>query len=66
LSAPQPVLALFKVFSSSNDCNDSAASDKGKKQKGAAQQPLNQPGVKVDVVADNGRSWIRVNTCVLF
>ncbi len=54
---------MFKVFFSSND---SAANDKGKKQKGAAQQPPNQPGVKVDVVADNGRSWIRVNTCVLF
>ena len=29
------------------------------------QRRLIQNGVKVDVVADNGRRWIRVNTCVV-
>lgn len=48
LSAPPPIVAVGKIFESPD----------GKKKKGAA----GSGGIKVDVVADEGRKWIRVNT----
>ncbi|KAH9958097.1 hypothetical protein BGW80DRAFT_1377489 [Lactifluus volemus] len=48
LSSPPPILAIGK-----------SAHVKGKKQ---PQNSAKSTGVKVDVVADNGHTWIRVNT----
>lgn len=52
--APPPVTAIWAAFSESG--------------KAVAQRRRGHPkedGVKVDVVADGGRKWIRVNTYVV-
>ncbi|KAG6890487.1 hypothetical protein C0992_000979 [Termitomyces sp. T32_za158] len=51
ICAPAPVSAVFKSFSLSGPSGDT-------RQRGA-QRP---PSAKVDVVADGGKRWIRVNT----
>ncbi|KAH9947792.1 hypothetical protein B0H21DRAFT_852125 [Amylocystis lapponica] len=51
LSAPQPVVAIWKTY----DNSDLA-------QQPHRRGPQKPPGVKVDIVADHGRRWIRVNT----
>ncbi|KAF8802371.1 hypothetical protein BYT27DRAFT_7226460 [Phlegmacium glaucopus] len=51
LCAPAPIVSVFKTFL----INTSASDTDGSRN----QRP---PGAKVDVVADNGRRWIRVNT----
>ncbi|KAF8884227.1 hypothetical protein CPB84DRAFT_1850760 [Gymnopilus junonius] len=55
--APPLVVSVFKTFSV--NASASTSSDKGKGRNEQQRQP---PGVKVDIVADNGRRWIRVNT----
>ncbi|TFY81102.1 hypothetical protein EWM64_g2915 [Hericium alpestre] len=53
LRAPQPIVAIGRTFFTKNE--------KGKSNvKKSGARPT--PGVKVDVVADNGKTWIRVNT----
>ncbi|KAG2007330.1 hypothetical protein CC2G_015028 [Coprinopsis cinerea AmutBmut pab1-1] len=56
LCAPPPVISIFKTF----------LFDPGSKPAGSAQRKMGlgvrAPGAKVDVVADNGRRWIRINT----
>lgn len=49
--APPPVTAIWRTYV---DGKEAIA-----RRKRGSQKP---PGVKVDVVADNGRRWIRVNT----
>ncbi|KAI0050264.1 hypothetical protein FA95DRAFT_1487539 [Auriscalpium vulgare] len=64
ICASPPIIALGKTFFESNraqaqngDANGGAK--KGKKRAANQSKPT---GVKVDVVADNGGTWIRVNT----
>lgn len=52
LSAPPPIVAVGKVFE---------PLDHSGKRKSAAGS-VRPGGIKVDVVADEGRKWIRVNT----
>ncbi|KAI0058363.1 hypothetical protein BV25DRAFT_1810916 [Artomyces pyxidatus] len=54
LLAPTPVLAVGKSFTNPDD-----ALAKKPRVRGQATKPT---GVKVDIIADNGRTWIRVNT----
>ncbi|KAF9472705.1 hypothetical protein BDN70DRAFT_818263 [Pholiota conissans] len=49
--APPPTVSIFKTFHVAN------LEKSGKKF-----EKITVPGVKVDVVAENGRRWIRVNT----
>ncbi|KDQ56903.1 hypothetical protein JAAARDRAFT_194847 [Jaapia argillacea MUCL 33604] len=63
--APQPVLGICQTFSLAADCGQDhgiplATANKEKKVK--TKRPVKPVGVKVDVVADGGRKWIRVNT----
>ncbi|CCL99066.1 uncharacterized protein FIBRA_01078 [Fibroporia radiculosa] len=51
LLAPQPITTVWRTY---HDNSKPAAS-----RTRGSQKP---PGIKVDVVADNGRRWIRVNT----
>lgn len=53
MCAPPPTVSIFTTF------HATTVEKSGKK----GEKNL-VPGVKVDVVADNGRRWIRVNTCV--
>lgn len=55
LCAPHPVLSIFKSFSSLP--NHAHIAQRSRKEQGSKQQT-----VKIDVVADNGRKWIRINT----
>lgn len=60
LTAPPPVVGIWSTFPDpgGRSTADDGATELGKKkQKG-------QQDVKVDVVADGGLSWIRVNTLV--
>ncbi|KAF9045111.1 hypothetical protein BJ165DRAFT_1475293 [Panaeolus papilionaceus] len=63
LCAPQPVVNIFKTFleSPSGDPRQDAGVSTGKAKRitGGKRHP---PAAKVDVVADGGRRWIRVNT----
>ncbi|KAK7063653.1 hypothetical protein R3P38DRAFT_2756529 [Favolaschia claudopus] len=52
LSAPPPVVSVFKFLQLNGPATDR------RHQKGAKRPP----STKVDVVADNGRRWIRINT----
>ncbi|CAA7269905.1 unnamed protein product [Cyclocybe aegerita] len=56
LCAPAPIASVFKTFQLKPS---STPSDKSLKRTAHQQRP---PGAKVDVVGDNGRLWIRVNT----
>jgi hypothetical protein len=60
LSSPPPILAIGKTFCQRPQKD---AHVKGKKQ-ARRQNSAKSTGVKVDVVADNGHTWIRVNTYV--
>ena len=53
MRAPQPVVAVDKVFK---------LKATEKQRHGAAKGANRDVGTKVDVVAENGRKWIRVNT----
>ncbi|EMD37000.1 hypothetical protein CERSUDRAFT_95271 [Gelatoporia subvermispora B] len=53
LCAPAPVTAIWQTFPDPAQVQGKATRKRG------SQKP---PGVKVDVVADGGRRWIRVNT----
>ena len=53
MRAPQPVVAVDKVFKLTTTENQ---------RHGAAKGVRKDVGTKVDVVAENGRKWIRVNT----
>ncbi|KAI9446081.1 hypothetical protein H4582DRAFT_2163561 [Lactarius indigo] len=64
LSSPLPIVAIGKTFSE-NSKNTTATDVKGRKQPEAHTQKPDQhksAGIKVDVVADNGHTWIQVNT----
>ncbi|KAJ7917142.1 hypothetical protein B0H13DRAFT_340825 [Mycena leptocephala] len=53
LCAAPPIVSVFKFL----QLNPSDGADRGRERKG--RRP---PSTKVDVVADNGRRWIRINT----
>ncbi|KAF8204190.1 hypothetical protein K438DRAFT_1428468, partial [Mycena galopus ATCC 62051] len=53
LAAPPPIVSVFKFL----QLNPSEGTDR-RSQKGARRPP----STKVDVVAENGRRWIRINT----
>ncbi|PPQ73273.1 hypothetical protein CVT24_009928 [Panaeolus cyanescens] len=62
LCAPQPVVDIFKTFletPAGNAAEETAHIAKAKRVTGGKRHP---PAAKVDVVADGGRRWIRVNT----
>ncbi|KAF5325349.1 hypothetical protein D9619_009615 [Psilocybe cf. subviscida] len=58
LTAPPPTVSVFKTFPLQPASKSATDKEKFKKKN----DPGHPPGVKVDVVADNGRCWIRVNT----
>ncbi|KAF9530536.1 hypothetical protein CPB83DRAFT_850497 [Crepidotus variabilis] len=59
LCAPPPLVSVFKTFL----LNPSDQPQEKPKLKGKEKQKeKNPPGAKVDIIADNGRRWIRVNT----
>lgn len=51
LLAPPPITAIWRTY------NDNAP--QGESHRRSAHKP---PGIKVDVIAENGRRWIRINT----
>jgi hypothetical protein len=60
MSSPLPIVAIGKTF------YDNTSTDvKGQKQAHTQNSDKHKSvGVKIDVVADNGHRWIRVNTHV--
>ncbi|KAA1474378.1 hypothetical protein DENSPDRAFT_781724 [Dentipellis sp. KUC8613] len=57
LRAPQPVVAIGKTFFARSPGKQTA---NGQPARGNGSH--RSPGVKVDVVSENGKSWVRVNT----
>jgi hypothetical protein len=61
LSSPLPIVAIGKTFVENTTTTDV----KGRNQAHTKNSDKHKSvGVKVDVVADNGHTWIRVNTHV--
>lgn len=61
LSSPLPIIAIGKTF---HEWSQIPTNGEGKKQ-ARTQSSGKSTGVKIDVVADNGHTWIRVNTHVM-
>ncbi|KAH9030503.1 hypothetical protein EDB85DRAFT_2074286 [Lactarius pseudohatsudake] len=62
LSSPLPIVAIGRTFSEHSK-DTTTADAKGRKQALPQNSDKHKSaGVKVDVVADNGHTWIRVNT----
>jgi hypothetical protein len=59
LSSPPPILAIGKTFC---ERTQNGTQVEGKKQARDARSSGKPTGVKVDIVANNGHTWIRVNT----
>jgi hypothetical protein len=62
LSSPPPVIAIGKTFSERSQVTTDG---KGKKEARTQTSGKSTTSVKVDVVANNGHTWIRVNTHVM-
>ncbi len=62
LSSPPPIIAIGKTF---KERSQVTTDGEGKKEARTQTSGKSSTGVKVDVVADNGLTWIRVNTHVM-
>ncbi|KAE9404314.1 hypothetical protein BT96DRAFT_935693 [Gymnopus androsaceus JB14] len=63
LCAQAPVICVFKSFPmTAEDVSNAANNEARKRSSAAAPQAPRIQGTKIDVVADCGRQWIRLNT----